>query len=402
MAFIREDIVINFITNVKAFSNVMSQSLNSFRKNIVATQQMTNKGALLASRIRDLTHGMKGFRMEMLGVMFFGMMLQRTLVGLLRPALEVFGVFDLWRIMLQTLFLPIVSALFPMFLNLLDIFMNLSPSVKMVLGLFVLLGIIFSSILMVVGQFTLGLGALIVAGGAIVPIITLIGSVLVILLGVMTVIVGIIDIVKGKWEGLGLVIMGIGIILSLFIGWWALIPIAVGAAVFLIIKHWDKVSKFIEVSLEKIKSVMNAFWNWFKDTAIGKWLIKAFDFGKNLISKIIDGIKSMASKFIDAFSGLVSKSTGFVGGAVGRVKGFFGGGGGGTGVKQDFLMRPGQAPVSFSPNDTIVGTKGGLPGNGVNITQNITVTGTLKEELENMIQDNNSRLVDEVKRLTTA
>ena len=45
-----------------------------------------------------------------------------------------------------------------------------------------------------------------------------------------------------------------------------------------------------------------------------------------------------------------------------HIKGFFGGGGGSKGESeenplQDFLMRPGQGPVSFSPQDTIIGVK---------------------------------------------
>jgi hypothetical protein len=40
----------------------------------------------------------------------------------------------------------------------------------------------------------------------------------------------------------------------------------------------------------------------------------------------------------------------------------------------DFIYRPGEKPIAFSPNDTIIGTKGGIGGSGqtVNITVNVS------------------------------
>src|SRR3990167_4780151 len=55
----------------------------------------------VANRVRLMTHGLKGFRMEALGVMFFGMMLANTFTGLLRPALDASGAFDLVRSTLE-------------------------------------------------------------------------------------------------------------------------------------------------------------------------------------------------------------------------------------------------------------------------------------------------------------
>lgn len=54
---------------------------------------------------------------------------------------------------------------------------------------------------------------------------------------------------------------------------------------------------------------------------------------------------------------------------LGSVKGYF----------HDFVMRPGQAPVSFSPNDTIIGTKNGGGLGGPTIVINIT-DGTIVGE----------------------
>jgi hypothetical protein len=67
----------------------------------------------------------------------------------------------------------------------------------------------------------------------------------------------------------------------------------------------------------------------------------------------------------------------------------------------DFMMRPGQSPVSFSPSDTIIGAKdlGGLFGGGGGTVFNvaITINGTglderqLKDAVETAMEDVASR-----------
>jgi len=72
----------------------------------------------------------------------------------------------------------------------------------------------------------------------------------------------------------------------------------------------------------------------------------------------------------------------------------------GTTAFNDFMWRPGSAPISFSPQDTIIGTKGGLGGGSVVINQTNNINVSNMEEMERMINDNNSRLVDDVRRIT--
>ena len=121
--------------------------------------------ARTGNKVRLMTHGLRGFKMEMLGVMFFGLMLQKAFTGLLKPAAELFGMFDLFRIMLQIMFLPIMALLFPYFLKFFEFFMNLSPEVKMAIGWIVLFGAVLGAILFVVGSVALGIGSVILALG---------------------------------------------------------------------------------------------------------------------------------------------------------------------------------------------------------------------------------------------
>ena len=129
--------------NMDDFGKVMAAPMERFKKLNGHFKEMRSVGGRSAKTFRTLTHGMRGFRMEALGVMFFGMMMQRMFMGLLQPVMEAFGVFDLFRIMLLTLFLPVMEMIFPFLLTMMEWFMNLPEPVKKMIGIFVVLGAIF-------------------------------------------------------------------------------------------------------------------------------------------------------------------------------------------------------------------------------------------------------------------
>jgi phage-related protein len=157
--------------NMQGFGQVMQMPMENFRKINGRMAVMKTVGGRVAKSFRMMTHGMRGFRMEALGVMFFGMMMQKMFLGLLQPVLEAYGVFDLFRVTLLTLFLPVMEMIFPILLKIMEWFMDLPEPVQKAIGIFVLLGVIFGTILMVFGQFALGIGSLIqflpAIGGAI-------------------------------------------------------------------------------------------------------------------------------------------------------------------------------------------------------------------------------------------
>ena len=67
----------------------------------------------------------------------------------------------------------------------------------------------------------------------------------------------------------------------------------------------------------------------------------------------------------------------------------------------DFIWRSGEGVTSISPNDTVVGSKNGFGGMGGEVTLNVTYNINIsdKREMERMIDANNKRLVDDVRRL---
>jgi hypothetical protein len=72
-----------------------------------------------------------------------------------------------------------------------------------------------------------------------------------------------------------------------------------------------------------------------------------------------------------------------------------------AGVNQDFISRPGMGVQSFSPNDTIIGTKGGI-GGGTNITNNLYVSaGVDKNEFRKILSDFNREQARELRMRTS-
>lgn len=146
---------------------------------------ITKEDILVDIKVKDddLKKGgrtMRWFKMEMLGVMFFGMAMQRVFSNMLKPAAETFGLFQLWGTTMQVLFLPIMQLIVPLLINMMVGLMNLPEPLKIVIGAFALLGLVFGTILAIWGQLSLGWGSLMKAlsgiGGVIQSVIAWFGA----------------------------------------------------------------------------------------------------------------------------------------------------------------------------------------------------------------------------------
>lgn len=100
------------------------------------------------------------FRMQMLSVMFAGFALQRAMSGLLRPAMQSAGVFQIIGTILQVVFLPIILLLLPYLIKVMNFFIKLPKPIKLVIGALVLIGMVLGTFLMIIGQVGLALGGL--------------------------------------------------------------------------------------------------------------------------------------------------------------------------------------------------------------------------------------------------
>jgi len=417
------------------------------------TTGITSGGGKVSNAARHMTHGMRGFRMEMLGVMFFGMMLQRMFMGFLQPVMEAFGVFELFGLMLLIVFLPIMEALFPYFLQLMEFFMELPEPVKMVIGVFTIIGAIIGTIIMYLGAFALGIGSIIqLFGGA--------GAGAGILAGIWTFLGGIFT-----WLG-GIIGIAVKFIIAVFVGLSAaaaailiiLVAVAVGIWLafeenFMNIHQWvDEIfigiGMIIDGALNMIMGLINFFialvtgdFNGMKN-AIGQVLDGLISFFVGLVKSIGGafatigaGVLKLVDLFMDSFDWLatelfkwidktfgiatsefyqwgkdliqsfingIQNMAGAAGDAIGSVTGGVGETLGGIGHAvglNDFVWRPGGPPASISPQDTLVGFKGDSPfgGGGASITNNFY--GFTRDELRKELDDRDHQLVDELRRL---
>lgn len=359
--------------NMREFGQVMQMPMEGFKKMNENARQMTTTGGRFANGMRMMTHGMRGFRMEMLGVMFFGMAMQRMFMGFLHPVMEAFGVMDLFRVMLLTLFLPIMEAIFPYMLSMMEWFMNLPKSVKKAIGVIVIVGAALGALLMIFGQLFLGIGSIILAWPTMMSIMSTIGTILV---PIIAIVMGIIDIFA-NWgrstrkvvRGILTVIAGVAAIIAIVMGAPALlvaaIVIAVIAIIRVVVKYWDNIKQAFSDGWAWVKRTSLSAFNWLKDkfSAAGRWVKDIFSFGEG------------------------------------------GGGTSGTSTKRgkrDFIWRAGQGATSISPHDTVVGFEGKAPNfggrdAGSNITNNFY--GFTKEDLNRDLDDRDRRIVDEIRRI---
>jgi len=147
----------------EGFFKVLRMGQEKWQKFNKEGGEFNKKSSRAANSIRKFSHGLRGFRMEMLGVMFFGMGMSNFFTNLLQPALELTGIFKIWSLVLQMLFLPIAMALLPIMLKVLEMVLGWSDETKLLIGKFVIAGIIIGGFLFLIGMLALGIGAIIMA-----------------------------------------------------------------------------------------------------------------------------------------------------------------------------------------------------------------------------------------------
>lgn len=129
----------------------VNMSMNKFNRELDKTKVKSNN-------TRD---SLGRFKMELLGIMFFGMAMAGMFMGILQPALDAFGVFDIFSMMLLMLFLPTGEKVSDGLLDLMDSLDKLSPSMKELIGNTALAGVGLGAFLLAVSQLGLGVDSLI-------------------------------------------------------------------------------------------------------------------------------------------------------------------------------------------------------------------------------------------------
>ena len=95
----------------------------------------------------DGAKGYKAINFEFLGIMFFGQSVAKVFGEMLKPATELFGVNELWGIMMQDLMLPVIEDLMPLFFGMFEFFTGLPEPVKKVIGVLTTIGAVMGTLL---------------------------------------------------------------------------------------------------------------------------------------------------------------------------------------------------------------------------------------------------------------
>lgn len=432
----------------KRFFNVMGQNMEQFKRFTDNGRNASKAGGRLATRVRDLTHGMRGFRMEMLGVMFFGMAMLRFFKGMLQPALELTGVFEIWRTTLQLLFLPIALLLLDLLMPIAMWLMNLSDNTKLLIGKLVLFGAAIGVVLLIVGTFALGIGSVILAFGGLFSVIDgLIPDINILGVNISSFVEAALGIsaIALVWS---LFKDQVNAVLDLFLSMSFVEDLMnkIGFSVDNAKTPWENFKELIKTIFNKligdensifgkfsreVKFFMNvtlplhlmlfkAHFRQFKediDEKTGEIDFEALATSlEELGNTLTEMIEEDGDLFIEFLEKAVRIMTAFIN-AINKIRNSkpiwdkiieaglpapYPGSPFPSPQKQnDFIWRAGSGPVAINPNDNLVGTKGGMPGgNGVTINNNLTVTGSLMDEVKKLLDENNEQLVTDIRRLT--
>jgi len=140
-------------TSVENFGQTMQET-------ITTTDKWTKKGRKATQMIKNTTREFGQFKFEMLGVLFFGMGISRFFKGLLKPALDVAGVFTILRDELAIFFLPAALEVQTAVLNLGQFLRDLPEPVQEAAGEIALLGIGIGAAVTQLGFFALGIDSI--------------------------------------------------------------------------------------------------------------------------------------------------------------------------------------------------------------------------------------------------
>jgi hypothetical protein len=418
---VNEVVNVSFITkgleNIRQSLNGFSKALQTDRKTFARDIQLSDKqllrynknlgvagvsGFKAGNKFRFMTQGLRGFRMELLSVMFFGMGMANMFSGMLKPAMDTYGVFELWGTTMQVVFLPILEAIFPYMLSFMEFLMNLPEPVKIVIGAFAVFGLILGKLLFLIGSITLGLGGMISVSSitsGISAIGVAIGSLSAIALGAFAIIgialIGIWLAWKDNFMNIQkFVEMWISGIKQAFSGMFNILGGFMKLWVSIFKGDWQGVKNAVVQILTGIKDyfvgLVKIMFGLISSLGIG--LIKIFanvgEILKGMVNEIIGGV----NKLIKAINSV--KNSNAVTKRIPNIPEIPKLAKGGIVDKPTLAMIGEKGPEAVVP----LGKGGGM--GGITINYNISVTGSLKEEIERQIKDNNSWLVDRIKSLT--
>ncbi len=267
----------------RAFKNV-TRTTQTFKEGMERTNTVLTrtKGAMknVTKTTKNVTTSFRRFKAELLSVLFFGMALQRLFLGLLKPAFDLVGLFDLFSVILGILFLPIALSVLEVLLPIGDALIGLSDPVKKAMGVFALLGAILGTVFLLFGIIGLGIAGMRQVFGPLFKTIKLTGGIFRFLAGLLT----------------GTVLVAFAIIAVALIGFWLAWK-----------DNFGKIKDWVMVIFIGIKQIL---------TGVGQIFTGIFDVIMGLFSgnsdRILQGFKELGFGIANVFVGLIKTLVGLL------------------------------------------------------------------------------------------
>lgn len=391
VAEIRKDIAV-----YATFYDLMTAPLKRAQRVIEGTAHAANESR----------NNFKRFRGELLSVMFFGMLLTRVFGGMVKSVWDLIGGGEIFAAILAEVLIPVLLPLLDALLWAYEIFSDLPQPIKTLIGVFILFMAALGLALSLFGALSLGITGLI---SVLAPLV-------------------------GWFVGFGTVLSGLA---TIGVAPFLLIGAAIAVVTLLIISlhdAWknnfmnmkqivsDMVSGakgMISGMIQFAKGLMNVFIgiftldidriyeglkmmvSGFKDYILGLLVLITNAIGAvgvgiiNLLKPAFDWILDKFQAIRDAVSWVSNTARGILGGGSTSIRGYAEGGPVTAGVPAIVGER---GPELFVPNSSgRIIPNGGTAG--VNIVQNISVNVSDRREFETLIRNNNSKLVEDLRRL---
>ena len=321
------------VTSLQESLNIAGMSMGRFNKAARENMwQVTNNGQVLdklngrvldnSNVVRQATKEARRFKFEWLSIMFTGMALDRMFGSLVQKQFQLFGITDMLGAAWTTVLLPIMEAITPLIYTLVEAFMNMPDSMKLVVGAFILLGAIAGKVLTIVGQGVLAaMGfAKIFGGGAIIAGVKGIGAaflglgapVLLAIAAIIAIVIGMYLAWKNNFLGMKNIVKSFITEIKQYLG--GLISIVKGIldiVVGLFTGDFEKVKRGV---IRIFKGLFNMVVGMAKMSFYGMAgiIIGAFQIVWNMIKVIIDGIKYLYKKARSIASYIGSKMSKFL------------------------------------------------------------------------------------------
>ena len=307
-----------------------------------------------------------------LSVMFISMGISAAFSRMLQPALDVLGMFDIWKALMISILVPILLPFVSMLIDLFN-YIGKHPALKKFIGWLIVIGFLFFTVLQMLAQVAILVGTFVAIGGS----IALFGTLLTIAGAITLAIIAIINLFMdwGNWIKFIIKLVGaIGIAIAVILlapieASIAVIALIIGALVviyFLIVDNFTAIIDWLKV-------------NWAK--YLVKILLAPFQPVLMLLKSIMN--------FIDKIKGTNLMSSKF-----GKMLDFASFGEGGIVTKPTLALIGERGPEAVVP---LTGAEAG--SGGVNIA--LTINGNFSDaggpgRLASLIQ---SVLRDELRRL---